>query len=45
VPAGAAPIWEVNLPAGRHVLVAANRDGTGLSALREVAHHLTSDMP
>jgi inosine-uridine nucleoside N-ribohydrolase len=36
VPAGAAPIWEVSLPAGRHVLVGADRNGTGLAALREV---------
>jgi inosine-uridine nucleoside N-ribohydrolase len=35
VPAGAAPIWEVSLPAGRHVLVGSNRNGTGLTALRE----------
>lgn len=35
VPPGASPIWEIDLSAGRYALIGANRQGTGLTALRE----------
>ena len=36
VPAGSRPTWLINLRAGTHVLVAAQRDGTGMTTLGQI---------
>jgi pyrimidine-specific ribonucleoside hydrolase len=37
VPAGSRPTWVVAMPTGTHVILAARRDGTGLTALGQLA--------
>jgi hypothetical protein len=36
VPAGAQPTWLIDLPAGNHVVVAADPDGTGVTSLGQI---------